>query len=1322
MVDDAQILYGENIAVAAIGNVSEGGLSDTLSCGGWHNASSLYGLIFEVDGDVLLNYADVMASQTGEITVTYTLEDPIYGWFSPLYNSKSFSVQQGWNHLDLNIPVVGSNRFKLSFSSDDGTELYREQDCANFPMPLGEIGQIVGTNVPEGTPQGYYYYFYNIGMSELELTSCSSGRFPLPVDRNPFLCGDLSACNYSPESTDWWLAENCCYNYECQIVACSENSITVASIIHDSPSHNILENALFETGLSDALTGSGPFTVFAPTDDAVYALIDALEITIDEFLALPNLADILQYHLVGDEAYSTDLTDGQEIETLLGEDITVSFTADGVFINDAQVTVVDLAADNGVVHVIDAVLLPELEEETTVVDIIAAAPNLSMMDSILIQTDLVNTLAGSGPYTVFAPSDDAFDAIPNEALEALFQDDALMQLLLSDHISEGQIYTADVFDNMLISTLSGGDVLVTITDGALFIDYAQVTFADLEADNGVVHVIDGVLIPEFEPAEDELPWSNQCAVDSCYAWVFGNGSGASGAPWEGVDLNFECSLDGPSGPYNQWAGGVGDFTPAPVMNSSTSSNGVLIVDSDLYGAEENYSASWVENSWVQTAEPINCSATEFIRMSFQTRYRCWDNGASDDSEKCLVEVSRDGVNWPDIATFSEEEGFVEYGTGELVPSRWEVFPDYQTGSQTENPSIINLDISPAAGGQDEVWIRFRWSGTWGFSWEIDDIILAAFPENDLEIGYVSTTDYLNTGDLELGALPLGQLTTHQAGVAVVNTGLADQNQISVGLSSAGQSLGASEMTTIANGTETLFQFDYSLVGLDTGMHLLEFEIQNDGSPLWDESPDDNIQAKSIEVTEYQMGRDDGVMTGSFPTDEADNFSVINPFQIYENDTVYAIDVAFAEGSALTSDLLGYLQVGQSMEDVNYTYANFVTGAWENAVGEQMLNAPGDSIIKWTTLLLEEPLAVAAGDWVGAVIESYAFPEPVRIGMAQDVYPNTCFVEGPFGSGGSWGSYYIPTAPMIRLNFDPNAQASGWGCLDEASCNYNPNAFEPYLYCDTTSCAGCLDPIACNYDPSFTLSNSEYCTYPGCQDSSANNYDPGAGCEGECNYLAFDCSSLGEEGWSNEAMGLFPEWQTAMHGMEWFGEWVLNIPATIIEPSSGVSYAIHHMNWMGVEGLPDWVENVTYELGELDASSQHCISAFGTPSEPGIHEVTATGEVFISIFGQPFSIGEQSFSAWLEVEENPNPIPGCTYATAQNFLVFATLDDGSCEFAGCTDPEADNFNPLATIDDASCGEGCDPASDSSCQADNDGDGLISVSDLLILLGEFGSVCE
>ena len=133
---------------------------------------------------------------------------------------------------------------------------------------------------------------------------------------------------------------------------------TVVDIIVESEDHTLLEAAVIEAGLVDALSAEGPFTVFAPTDAAVVALTEALEITADELLALPNLADILLYHAVGAEAFAADLSDGQLIETLQGGNVTVSITADGVFINDAQVIVADLEADNGVVHVIDAVLLP----------------------------------------------------------------------------------------------------------------------------------------------------------------------------------------------------------------------------------------------------------------------------------------------------------------------------------------------------------------------------------------------------------------------------------------------------------------------------------------------------------------------------------------------------------------------------------------------------------------------------------------------------------------------------------------------------------------------------------------------------------------------------------------------------------------------------------------------------------------------------------------------------------------------------------------------------------------------------------------------------
>ena len=135
-------------------------------------------------------------------------------------------------------------------------------------------------------------------------------------------------------------------------------SNTVVDIIFNSCDHTLLEAAVIEAGLVEALSGEGPFTVFAPNDAAVVALTEALEITADSLLGLPNLGEILQYHVVGASAYAADLSDGQMITTLLGEDVTVSITAEGVMINDAMVIVADIEADNGVVHVIDAVLLP----------------------------------------------------------------------------------------------------------------------------------------------------------------------------------------------------------------------------------------------------------------------------------------------------------------------------------------------------------------------------------------------------------------------------------------------------------------------------------------------------------------------------------------------------------------------------------------------------------------------------------------------------------------------------------------------------------------------------------------------------------------------------------------------------------------------------------------------------------------------------------------------------------------------------------------------------------------------------------------------------
>jgi uncharacterized surface protein with fasciclin (FAS1) repeats len=279
---------------------------------------------------------------------------------------------------------------------------------------------------------------------------------------------------------------------------------TVVDIIVNSPDHTVLEAAVTAAGLVDALSADGPLTVFAPIDDAFATLLEALGYTAEELLAYPGLTDILLYHVVGAQALSTDLTDGQEVTTLLGQDVLVTINENGVFINQSQVTVADITADNGVVHVIDAVLVPEPVVTTTVVDIIVESDVHTMLEDALIATDLIGVLSGEGPFTVFAPTDEAHEALMAAlgiTLEELLAYEGLSDVLLY-HVVEAQALSTDLSDGQEITTLLGADVQVTITGEGVFINQAQVIVADLIADNGVVHVIDAVMLPE---EEEELP-------------------------------------------------------------------------------------------------------------------------------------------------------------------------------------------------------------------------------------------------------------------------------------------------------------------------------------------------------------------------------------------------------------------------------------------------------------------------------------------------------------------------------------------------------------------------------------------------------------------------------------------------------------------------------------------------------------------------------------------------------------------------------------------------------------------------------------------------
>ncbi len=254
--------------------------------------------------------------------------------------------------------------------------------------------------------------------------------------------------------------------------------------------------------LVETLKGEGPFTVFAPTDDAFAALPAG---TIDELLKPENkqkLTDILLYHVVSGKVMAADAAKLTSAPTVLGKDIAIKADMGNVYINEAKVIIADIETSNGVIHVIDAVLLPPSDdammEKKTIVDVAVADGRFNTLVAAVTAAELVETLSGEGPFTVFAPTDDAFAALPAGTLDSLLLPENKQQLtdILLYHVVSGKVMAADVVTLTSAPTVLGKDVTITVKDGKVFLnDTVQVIITDVEASNGVIHVIDAVLLP-----------------------------------------------------------------------------------------------------------------------------------------------------------------------------------------------------------------------------------------------------------------------------------------------------------------------------------------------------------------------------------------------------------------------------------------------------------------------------------------------------------------------------------------------------------------------------------------------------------------------------------------------------------------------------------------------------------------------------------------------------------------------------------------------------------------------------------------------------------
>ena len=281
------------------------------------------------------------------------------------------------------------------------------------------------------------------------------------------------------------------------LVACGEDDPvqvddpTIIQVAEQAGSFTTLLTAVEAAGLTATLESDGPFTVFAPSDDAFAKLpedaLDALLADVD------LLTQVLTYHVVPGAVTAAQVVDLSSAPTVNGKALSISVTDGTVMVGGAKVVTTDIQARNGIIHVVDDALLP-----VPVLDLVQTARKAGSFSTLLAALDatsLTSVLKGNGPFTVFAPTDDAFAALPEGTLEALLADPEALAGILTYHVVPGNVTSDQVVNLSSATTVNGADIAISVNGGTVSVNDATVIAVDVAATNGVIHVIDKVILP-----------------------------------------------------------------------------------------------------------------------------------------------------------------------------------------------------------------------------------------------------------------------------------------------------------------------------------------------------------------------------------------------------------------------------------------------------------------------------------------------------------------------------------------------------------------------------------------------------------------------------------------------------------------------------------------------------------------------------------------------------------------------------------------------------------------------------------------------------------
>lgn len=263
----------------------------------------------------------------------------------------------------------------------------------------------------------------------------------------------------------------------------------------EAGSFNTLAAALDAAGLVNTIKEANSLTVFAPTDEAFAKLPKG---TVESLLKPENkdqLISILTYHVVKGRVRAQEVAGLRTAETLNGQRVSIAIEDGRIQLDESNVVAADIRASNGIIHVIDEVLIPETKK---IPEIAQEARAFGTLITALQEAKLVEPLLGKGPFTVFAPTDEAFSGLPDGTVASLLKPENRQELqrILRYHVVEGRVYSDDFLRGRTYKTLAGAKVKLGFNGGVFRANDSKVTSSDIDAANGVIHIIDAVLLPE----------------------------------------------------------------------------------------------------------------------------------------------------------------------------------------------------------------------------------------------------------------------------------------------------------------------------------------------------------------------------------------------------------------------------------------------------------------------------------------------------------------------------------------------------------------------------------------------------------------------------------------------------------------------------------------------------------------------------------------------------------------------------------------------------------------------------------------------------------